>query len=781
MQHSLIPLEYPLVIQLIDKMVQTPYGREEVSRITPLTDRTVIGRLLNETDEMRIFLEREGGLQFDSVPDCRDTLSAAGKDGFVLDTDELKAVVHSLLIYIENTDILAPSLSEFKALDNMLSNRGRAPYSFVKSVLRILDSDGNIADHASPELARIRRRKGQIRNDIQNRLNTVMDSDNGREALQERIITVREGRFVIPLRVQHRARIDSIVHAYSKSGETVFVEPREVFELNNEMVEIDGQELAEIRRILKGFTEQLVLITEDAQQILGELGRLEVCTAKARLCRKWKAAVPIIDSSSPPVLVLNNALHPLLGENCVPISISVGTDCQGLVISGPNAGGKTVALKTAGLLTLLALSGIPVPAGKESRIGIFRNVLAEIGDEQSLAENLSSFSGHILSLSNILEHTGPDSLVLIDEILSSTSPSEGEALARAYLEAILEKQGRFILTTHFGGVKEIAYKDGRVKNAFVAFDEENMKPLYRLVSGGTGSSYALNTARKYGLPAELLNKALKYLEERATEAEKAMKNIEETRNELARRGRMLEDEEKKVRLARSETESALMEVRRKEEILREKGLSALESELDHALKEISRLKNELKKKKELEKEVLLCAEEKIRSAAQIMTREKDDQLRKKRVNVSHVLPGSRVFVQEYSNEGLVESVRDGKARVKVGIFTVTVPVSSLFEPDSKNQDNGDKNIRRGSFISDAAPFQIDMRGMRADEAMKLLEKTVDDCIMGGSSILHIIHGKGEGILRKAVWDYLKDIKDIKEVGFARPEDGGQGKTIVQFR
>jgi DNA mismatch repair protein MutS2 len=761
---------------MLARWIRTFPGILEMDALAPGTDAQAIREELELVRQMTDYLRFDGVVQFDEMGDIREALSNSFKDGYILEREEVLEVRYYLNSHLANLREFNANAAKYPLLQAFFRDDD-FPYPLQKRLSVLFEDNGEISDNASEELKRIRRRKQSIRGDIQDRLKRLMEDENVVAALQERIVTVREGRFVIPVKNQNRSRVKSIVHSFSKSGETAYVEPMEVVSLNNEIVEIDGLELAELRRILREVTREIGVCSENLGELFLRIGRIEMLAAKARFSIEWDCRPPLITDERSYVRLFR-ARHPLIGKDCVPVQLEVGDTFDGLVISGPNAGGKTVALKTTGLLILMAQSGIPIPADARSEIGIFENVLSEIGDEQSIAENLSSFSGHIRSISGILSHCNIRTLVLIDEILSSTSPNEGEALGREICREILRRGGKFVITTHYQAIKEIAYHEERVRNAYMEFDEEKLRPLFVLHPDGTGSSYALKIARKYDLDDDVVSRAEAWLESRASDTEKIVRNLEIERAELNRKRETVArhlDEARKIRESFEKKKIELDEALKTGE---KKTVTKLQRELDDALREIAELRGELRKKQMETREKLKSADKAVKSASDVLEGSRREIAGRERKKAEALQPGDRVYVSRFEKEGIVEAVHDGKAKVRVGIFSLVVGMEELFQTDRTERSTPSYSVQTASVSS--APYQLDLRGYRAEEALHEVEKAVESALVGGASILHIIHGKGEGILRKAIWDYLKDAPGVSSWDFARPEDGGQGKTIVHF-
>ena len=780
MKYYLSILEYDKVLSLLGAYFKTAQGMRLLENIKIMDDIEKIRHEMSITSEARDFIIHETGFHFDETTEIGDFLDAAVKQGFVLGADEILEVKRVLEIYISNHDTMKPLAEKYPLLWRY-TGQANIPAPLLRQFDRIFDSNGSVSDKASPELARIRGRKKTIRGQIHGMLIRTMEHESLRDGVQERIITFREGRYVIPVKTAYKNRVNCIVHSFSKSGETVFIEPESVVVLNNEMMGIDEEEAAEIRRILRELTVQIGEYAADIAEIDRLLGLLEFVTVKARFAIEYRCGFPEIVADKR--VVLRRAFHPLLSKNdgLVPIDIEVGKNYQGLVISGPNAGGKTVALKTVGLLTLMAMSGIPITASDDSEIGIFGKVMAEIGDEQSITRNLSTFSGHIVNLVKIMRECDDNSLILIDEITSATEPKEGEALGREIITSILDKGARFIVTTHYQGIKEIGFEDKRVYNAFVEFDEKNLKPLYHLFVGSPGNSFALKIAQRFGMDDRIIGNAETYLKEHFTESEKLIRNIETERNEVILRNSELRDQLKEVELLKNEQAKIIDNLRKEKEQLEIKGIAALKNELDGLLKELAAAKGSLKKLKPDEPAARVTvkdAEGLAEEARKYLDASESEMLRKVKKPVGTISPGMTVYVRSFEKDGIVEEIIGDKVKIRIGIVSVTAERDELYIPET-----GTSPVPLFTHSRDLPRLEIilDVRGERTEEALKMIEKNVDVAWVQGVREFEVIHGKGEGILRRAIWEYLQDLPMVENIRYAKPEDGGQGKTIVSLK
>ncbi len=772
-------LEFNKIIPIIKKYLKTYPGKKELDNIYKIIELRNADSELKISEQMAHYLQYDSSISFEELNNIEESIKNSKIKHYAMNSDEVLEIKKVFGIYKDIYNSLVPYSEKYSLLFNLIKDI-TLPEKLISSISKVMDDEGAILDSASDELKRIRKRKSSVRIDIHSALTTLIEKKSLKEAVQEKFITIRDGRFVIPIKVQYKNKLKSefnyVVHSFSKTGETSFVEPENIIELNNEIVEIDDVELKEINRILISLTELISEQSDIIMNIYFLIGRLELIYAKAKFAIEYHCCFPEIIRDKA-CLRLRKARHPLLGVNSIPVDIEIGFSCQGLVISGPNAGGKTVALKTAGLLTLMALCGIPIPAARDSQIGYFSKIMAEIGDEQNISENLSSFSGHIVSISRMLKDCDKDSLILIDEIASSTEPKEGEALGRAIILSIINKGAGFIITTHFQALKEISYSFGKVKNAAVDFDEEKLMPLYSLRTGTSGSSYALRIAKKYGLDDNIIKNAEIYLNEKYSSIEKLMKSLESERNELIKRKIIIEKNIEESRNIKSNYDKILKEVEEEKKALQKKGIHMLRQELDDALKELALLKSELKKKT---MDSVKKVQEDIKGVQKFLKDSEEKILKDERRHPKEISTGQKIFVGSFKKEGYIEQILGDKFKVRLGIISTIVELNDIYltENDSNNYKASTRTILENTS---AAPLSIDVRGHNAEEALKVVEKNIDLAYMKGASTLSIIHGKGEGILRREIWNFLQKQDSIRSFNYAKPEEGGQGKTIIFFK
>ncbi len=768
-------LEFDSVLNIIKSQLKTFSAIKLSSQVRQFSDKKA---LLNEYEilkELIEFIKFDGKFHFEEGKAIENSLKMSSIEGYYLTAEEIIEIKNYLSIYKS----IIESFKEFKSKYQLLSNiicEDIFPFEFYKMLELTFDTDGSIKDNATPTLLKIRKRKTSLKDEIQKKCNTIFQNPDLSDSFQEKIVTFKDGRFVIPVKSAYKNKLKTVskatIHSFSNSRETVYVEPDILFYLNEEMMDIEEEEQKEIENILSSITKKLKENLTIIEEIYSRVGEIEWLYAKASYAIKNKCSFPEISDN---VLVkLVDARHPLLFDRAIPVTIELGDRYRGLIVSGPNAGGKTVLIKTVGLLIKMALCGIPIPAKENSKIGFFENIMAEIGDEQSISNNLSSFSGHILAISQIINNANSNSLVLIDEIASSTEPTEGEAIAYGVIKKLLKKGAIFIITTHYQGLKQLALTEKNIVNGAMEFDEENFKPLYKLQIGKYGKSYGLTIAQKYGLDDEIIEEAKNYLSLNQTEVDKKMIEFEKLTNEIYRKRKMIEENLSKAREIKEFYEKLKNEFENEKNRIKSEHFRELKKEYDDLLYEVSRLKNELKNKKSLDKKQI---EEDLRKIGSYIEKQEKEFITKERKKLENLSIGDKVYVAKYGKDGIIEQISDDKVKVRLGILSIFIDKDELFESDKDKEVNKVKV----NFDSSTPPFILDLRGMRVEEALKTLEKNIDKAIINGVNIMEILHGKGEGILRKAVNDYLKSVKEVDRFEYAKPEEGGQGKTIVFFK
>jgi DNA mismatch repair protein MutS2 len=773
--HALKVLEFQAVRERLAHHCETPIAAAWAADLEPSFDRAEVWRQLKETGEAHDAIARHHVPGLVAVKDYRHALKRASKGG-VLGGQELFGISEALKSMRALKSFLQQRKADYELLarwEPALPEQPRLEQTLSDS----LEGDGTLKDTASVTLAGLRQRKKQTVARIQERIQSYT-TGKARELLSDPIYTVREGRYVIPLKSENRGKIRGIVHDTSASGQTVFLEPEDVLQLGNSLRELEANERAEEHKILATLSGKVGAIADEATGGIETASRLDFVFAKARLGFEMKGTLPIEQGSAR--IAIQGGRHPLLDPQiAVPLDIEVGQG-KSVLITGPNTGGKTVSIKTVGLFVLMAQSGLLVPA-RDVRLGAFAQVWADIGDEQSLEQSLSTFSGHIKNIAQALKFLKAGSLVLLDEVGAGTDPAEGAALAKAILTRMSEKGATILASTHYGELKAFAYNTEAFENAAMEFDSKTLRPTYRLLMGSPGASHALKIAERYGIPREVVDSARESLGQQA--------------QELADMFERLEQSQRQARIAQSEADKRLAELRKAEEKaakklaeadeVRRTAASKANEVIEAALREIrleaARLFDELKREPKSQEKVRQGLKD-LQEAGSDLAREIAPRPRVVRGQPTVELKkGMTVRIDGYSQVGtLLEAPGGKKAQVQVGQIKLEVPVASLQPAEKRSEPaKARPNIRLQKAMT--ATSEIHLRNMRAEDAIPQLEKFIDDATLAGLPSVRIVHGKGEGILRKITQDYLRRNPDVASYREGEPAEGGAGVTIATLK
>ena len=789
-------LEFDKVLDLLEDRCTYSVASELALDLAPSDHAPTARRALALTDEAKALLGSVPDFSVRGARDIREIVRGA-QIGILLNTSQL----------LEIQDTLGAARNLRRAFRRLPNPEGRYPGlsdvlvaveefpGLEADIGRTVGGRGEILDTASPELARIRSGLRTAHNRLLERLNGLLTSQKYGNAIREPIITMRDGRYVIPVRADARGAVGGIVHDSSSSGVTVFIEPIETVELNNAWRQLQRDEEHEVERILRRLSDVVALNADPLQRTVGGLAQFDFQLAKARFSLDLDANSPTIaDEDAPCRIVLQHARHPLLTGNVVPIDIALGEDYRVLVITGPNTGGKTVALKTVGLLTLMAQAGLHIPADRTSVVSVFSQIFADIGDEQSIEQNLSTFSSHMKNVIDMFARVTPDSLVLLDEMGAGTDPTEGAALARSIVATLLDRGPLTVATTHYSELKSFAYTTPGVENASVEFNVETLSPTYRLLIGVPGRSNALAIAERLGLPGGIVGRARSYLTPQEVQVDELLGQIKDERDaaEAARATAVAEQQEaEQIRRVAQET---LREAERARVTAREGALSELEGELTGIREELRRLGRD-REQVAVTREWLRQAETRATDLGQSVRQVRAARPAPRPSGPAPVAirPGDRVIVASLGQQGDVIELRDGgEAEVQVGTFRLRRPLSDLTRL-SRNQirtaerEGRASAPRRAPAVSivpargETVPLDIDVRGTRAMEAEETLDRYLNDAYLASLPFVRIIHGKGTGALRQAIRQFLAQHPLVAGTEGERDQQGGEGVTIARLR
>ena len=790
-EHTFSVLEFSKIKNQLKEKISTAIGELIVENITPKIDLQQIFNNQRETTEMREIISYDGIPPFSRLEDISSELRRSAVKGSILDAKK----IIKILKVLKTSRLIKKFLLKTKEKYPLIRERAEKIRTFSeleKGITQCIDEDGVVLDRASPELKKIRRDIMKKEQTLKNKLETIIRSSRFAAIIQEPLITVRQNRYVIPVKQEKKAKFPGIVHDKSDSGATLFIEPFVVVELNNLLRQLIKDEEQEILKILQKITS---LIGERAQEIndsVLSLGEIDFIYARAVLADKMKAVEPKLNQNG--FINLIQARHPLLQAPVVPININLGRAFNILVITGPNTGGKTVTLKTVGILTLMAQCGLHIPAVEGSEVSIFKKIFCDIGDEQSIEQNLSTFSSHMKYIVQILREADSDSLVLLDELGAGTDPTEGAALGMAVLDFLGKEKSRVIATTHHDSLKTYAYLTKGVCNARVEFDEETLKPTFEISIGLPGKSCAFIIAQKLGLALEVVSQAQSFLPQEKIKADSLIEKIEKDRKLIEKEKNLTEAAKEESIEIRDKLEKELnkIEENKKEIIL--KTYREAEKILKETQNRAEKIIERLNKKKVLSK----ASKGPLLEQMQAISKEIKDEIvkikpDKELIKNQNIEIGDYVLVKSLNKKGIILSIstKSEKCKVQIDNMKMLVSISDIEKVDKLDKvtekynyiGNGfDRGLSgRDSFsLSKIKTFrnEISIRQLTIEEARLVLEKYLDDAYLLGVSPVYIIHGKGKGILRDEAKKMLDKIPYIKSFRTGDTKEGGIGVTVA---
>ncbi len=778
-------LELPAVLEMLAAEAVSDGAKAAALALEPSGDRAEVERRQKETTDARDMMTLYAAPSFDGVKDIRDSLRRADAGG-MLNTRELTEIAQVLRAARNAISYASGDEGGARSIGYLFNSLHANKYLEEKITNSII-GEGELADSASPELADIRRAMRVAGSRVREALQKIITSPTYQKVLQEPIITVKNGRYVVPVKAEHKGAVPGLTHDVSASGATLFIEPMSAVKANNEIRELLAREEREIERILRELSAEASDFSEGIALDYDLLTRLDLIFAKAKLSYKLNCAPPELSDRGE--LILKKARHPLLRQSeAVPIDIELGGDFDTLVITGPNTGGKTVSIKTLGLLCLMAQCGLHIPAGDESRVPLFEKILADIGDEQSIEQSLSTFSSHMTNIVGILSECGEGSLVLFDELGAGTDPAEGAALAVAIIEYARSVGTRIAATTHYAELKIYAMTEKGVMNASCEFDVKTLKPTYRLLMGIPGKSNAFAISERLGLPSHIIDDARRRMDKGDADFEEALTRLEENRRASEER-RMETDET--LRRAKEDLDAAEKERRRaEEERLKftrnargeaERIIEDAKRAADEAFREIERIRREAADHTDWQRlnEAKAKLRQGLNEAQERVTPEREAPVERKPTRPA--VKGDTVEILSIGSKATVLEVNpDGLLQLQAGIMKVTAKQSEVrvTEPEKVKVRTAAVSV---PLSAEGAKSELDVRGMTADETVALVERFIDGAQMRHLNQVTIIHGKGTGVLRKAVHDCLKRSKQVKSYRLGRFGEGESGVTIVEIR
>ena len=790
---ALKTLEYDKILEQLRLRCGCCVSRELSESMRPFDELDDVRAELELTSEAESYFLRTGSSPVDDFPDMRSSLKRVNAV-LHLSCEELLNVARCLKAIRfaqeqlvrerapERRDEASPIAQGAERLQSLAGGL-MVHRAIEEEINRCILSEEEVADAASPALARIRRHMKLTNERVRAKLNDMIHSSSYSKYLQDALVTIRNGRFVVPVKQEYRQNIPGLIHDQSGTGATLFIEPSAIVELGNEYKKLVMEEAAEVERILIELTEMIKPCANDIFADLQTLGEIDLCFAKAKLAREMKAVCPKLNDEGR--ITIKKGRHPLINrEKVVPIDIWLGTDFTTLIVTGPNTGGKTVTLKTLGLFTLMAQSGMFVPANVGTEIAVFREVFADIGDEQSIEQSLSTFSSHMKNIVGILDEADDTSLVLLDELGAGTDPVEGAALAMSILEELHSRGCRTAATTHYSEIKAFALTREGMQNASMEFDVDRLCPTYRLFIGIPGKSNAFEISKRLGMSDYIIENAREYLTKQdvdfetvltQAEGEKAKAESEREKAEEARRELDALRADMRAERKRFETEKAEMRVKAKEEA--RKVIADAKREMEAVIMQIRAMKD-----------VDQRAADRVIQQARDKAREMDKELyetpqEQKIIEGSapkFVSPGQTVRIVSLDKEGtVIGKAKNGEVPVQVGIIKLNVKLSDLREVQETKQSGASGKVEFAG--NSTVGLELDIRGMMVDDAKPVVDRYLDDCKRQALNEVSIIHGKGTGALRAGIQNYLKGHPRVKSVRNGNYGEGDFGVTVVTLK
>lgn len=782
-------LEYNKIMDLLADMTLSSMGSEMVRELLPSSNISEVRLMQQETNEAVTILLRKGSIPLEGLNDIRGGLKKA-EIGSTLEPSDLLKVADHLRCARRIKVFMGASKEKYPIIDDLIDGLTSIK-ALEDDIYNCIISEDEISDRASTTLLNTRRHIREKNNSIRDKLNSIIRSGEYSKSLQDPIITVRGDRFVVPVKSECRGNFPGLVHDQSSSGSTLFIEPMSVVEMNNDIKELKAKEKAEIERILSELTSKVAVNIDSININSDILSQLDFISAKAKLAIELKCMPPSINNEG--YVNIKNGRHPLINAQAVvPNSIWLGKEFSTLVITGPNTGGKTVTLKTTGLLTLMAMAGLQIPADDGSSISVFDQVFADIGDEQSIEQSLSTFSSHMTNIVTIMRESTENSLCLFDELGAGTDPTEGAALAMSILENLYLRGSRVIATTHYSELKVFAIQREGIENASVEFDIETLRPTFKLLIGVPGKSNAFEISRRLGLDDYTISKAQEFISNENLEFEDLISDLQQ--NKIAAQ----QDRE-----AAQKLKSEIKKMHDEYEHRKEKLDKSRDVVINDAKQEAKRLIKQAKEEAdEIIREIKKAGENQIESERNRQLEEARKKLKGKleviedsiaeglipRTRfkpIKNAKPGESVFIATLNQNGIIMSPPDskGEVSVQVGIMRINVHISNLMKKDEE-KESGDKalsSVKLSSNRAKSISTSLDLRGQTLDEAMMNVDKYLDDAYLSYLNEVTIIHGKGTGVLRQGILDMLKHHHHVKSYRLGKYGEGGIGVTVVEIK
>ncbi|MCM3455365.1 endonuclease MutS2 [Heyndrickxia oleronia] len=776
-------LEFNKIKELLLEHASSTLGQDKIKQLVPSSSFEEVLDLQAETDEAVHVLRLKGHIPLSGIHDIRPHIKRAQIGGILSPME---------LVHTASTIYAGRTIKRF--IEGLLENSVEIPILEQKAeqiiiltplehkIKNAIDENGDILDGASEALRQIRQKLRSNEGRIREKLESLIRSRNASKMLSDAIVTIRNDRYVIPVKQEYRSNYGGIVHDQSSSGQTLFIEPQSVVELNNQLRELHMKEQQEIERILSELSADVADVGEDLTTTVMILGEFDFIFAKALFGKSLKATRPIMNNNG--IVNLYKARHPLIPINeVVANDISLGKDYTTILITGPNTGGKTITLKTIGICTLMAQAGLQIPALDGSELAVFTDVFADIGDEQSIEQSLSTFSSHMVNIVDILKHVNHESLVLFDELGAGTDPQEGAALAISILDEVYHRGARVVATTHYPELKAYGYNREGVINASVEFNVETLSPTYKLLIGVPGRSNAFEISKRLGLSESIIHHARSYIGTDTNKVENMIASLEKSKRDAERERQEAQDYLKDAEKLHKDLQKQMAEFYTQRDRMYEKAESKAANVVEKAKEEAEEIIRELRKMRlenhaSIKEHELIEARKRLSDA--VPNFEKSTV--KKTANKKRVLaPGDEVKVISFNQKGqLLEKVSDKEWQVQMGIMKMKVKESDM-EFIQSQQKVETKPLATVKGKDYHVSLELDLRGERYENALLRVEKYIDDALLAGYPRVSIIHGKGTGALRHGVQEYLKQHRSVKRIRLGDAGEGGSGITVVEFK
>lgn len=774
-------LEFNKICDILQEYAITYIGKDYANSLKPMSSKVEIEKALNQTTEASNILYRKGSCPISEIEDITSHLKKLNSNLFLsakqlLDLANILKISSNLKEYFFSNEI---DMSEFVNLTGLFNNLYINP-SIEKVIYSSIIDENTIADEASKELGNIRKSIKNKEQEIRHKLNSFINS----KYVQESVITMRSGRFVVPVKNEYRSEVKGFIHDISSSGSTVFIEPISVFDLNNDLNNLKNDENVEIEKILQKLSSLFFNIIPNIENNVNLIGLIDFIFAKAKYSNSLNASMPIITDEKQ--INLKQAWHPLINQNqAVKNDIPIGKDYSSLIITGPNTGGKTVTLKTAGLLVIMAMSGLHITAKEGSQIYVFDNVFADIGDEQSISDSLSTFSSHITNIATILNEATENSFILLDELGSGTDPVEGSSLAISILENLKNLKALTLSTTHYPELKHFALITDGFENASVEFNLDTLSPTYKLLLGVPGTSNAFAISRKLGISEEIISRAKEFINSDKINIEELLTNIYEDKRTIElEKEKTLENSKKIEELKQSlDYDFSKLKDQQKEIINKAKQeardiLLSAKDDANDIIKEIEKSQDNKTSNKLREK-----LNKKIDNLSIVNT----ESSPKKDISINDLKEGMNVFVNKINQEGTIISIsKDKKIGVRLSLGKMFFELQDLEIIDKVSSTSNTKNVKKDysskkDFKPKSISTEINVIGQNVDEACFEIDKYLDNCVLSHLESVRIVHGKGTGALRAGIHKFLKTHPHVKSFRIGTFGEGEMGVTIVELK